>query len=224
MYGYPNRLVITTVLYVVSGFFVFALHAHTLDAPTLVLKEQERFSAETVIKSNTKSKITAAQNMELAIKTHLLKNMKGFEPTKAARLSKLIYKLSKKHGFSPGLILSVIKIESNYLPWAVSPRGALGLMQIMPETGEWLVAKYGMKWQGPAMLFDEEVNVTLGIRYMAYLRDKYRGDLKKMLSAYNRGPARVDEEVAEGRFFTLGYYNKITEYLPRVALVEKRGL
>jgi soluble lytic murein transglycosylase-like protein len=75
-----------------------------------------------------------------------------------------------------------------------------------------------MKWDGPVTLLDEESNVTMGVRYLAFLRDKYNGDLQKMLAAYNCGPAKVDENMAVGRNVAMDYYNKVKQYFPRLAL------
>lgn len=214
---------------------MFALHADTLDAPTLVFQEyNENFLSEAKLdetkvnrsdKSKRDNKMSKKRFIaaERGIRAYLEKNIKGVSPTRAAKLSKIVLNLSRKHDFQPGLILSIIKVESNFQPWAVSPMGALGLMQIMPETGAWLAGRCGMKWDGPAMLLDEEINATMGVWYLAYLRDKYSGDLKKMLSAYNRGPAKVDLEVAAGRSMTLEYYEKVRQYLPRLALGVKQG-
>jgi soluble lytic murein transglycosylase len=158
---------------------------------------------------------------ERAVYSYLTDRMPELPDIKTKRLSHIITGIAKRHGISPGLILAVIRVESNFRSWAVSPRGALGLMQLMPETGEWLAHRHGLDWSGPASLLDEETNATMGVLYLAYLKEKYSGDLRRMLSAYNRGPAKVDEEVSEGRFGTLDYYSKIRQYLPKLAYGRK---
>lgn len=207
---------ILIALYLVSGVFVFfALHAKTLDAPTLVVQEYtENFLNPSPRAPRT---ILDPRFVEGGVRTYLSRYMKNVSPQKAVRLSRLIAKLAGRHGLPAGLILSVMRVESDFQPWAVSSQGALGLMQVMPETGEWLAQRYGMKWEGPAMLLDEEMNTLFGVRYLAYLRDKYEGDLQKMLSAYNRGPAKVDEELNEGRSVTSTYYHKIKRNFPKLA-------
>ncbi|MBI3555101.1 MAG: lytic transglycosylase domain-containing protein [Deltaproteobacteria bacterium] len=149
--------------------------------------------------------------------------MKDAGALKIDRLSRLIVRMARENNLSSGLILSVMKVESGFRGWATSPRGALGLMQLMPETGAWMAQRYGIGWDGPATLLDEEKNTTLGIRYLAYLRDKYSGDLEKALSAYNRGPAKVDGEVSGGKNGTLKYFRKVRYSLPRFALGDIRG-
>ena len=205
--------------YLVTGFFMFALHAATLDAPTLVVQEySENFLSNVNHKGSHKRSRVAA---ERAIHSYLEKHMQSASPARIAHLGRVIDRLANRFELPPGLILSVIKVESDFQAWAVSSRGAVGLMQIMPETGEWLASRCGMKWTGPEMLLNEEANLTMGVHYLAYLRDKYEGDLKKMLVAYNQGPAKVDEDVSAGKHLTLEYYHKIKQYLPRLALASK---
>jgi len=81
------------------------------------------------------------------------------------------------------LLRAVIEQESAYRPCAVSPKGAKGLMQLMPDTAE----QFGVK--DP---FDPQENIEAGAKYLKQLLDKYRGDLPQTLGAYNAGPAAVD--------------------------------
>jgi soluble lytic murein transglycosylase-like protein len=205
-------------VYLTSSFFMFALHAETLDAPTLVYQDyKENFIVRQGAQASKHIKTDVAR-----VRTYLVDHMKETPVSKIEKISRLIVSLGRQHGIPPGLILTIVKVESNFNSWAVSPRGALGLMQLMPETGAWQAGRCGMTWSGPAMLLDEEQNLSLGIKYLAWLKGKYNGDLRKMLSAYNRGPARVDEDENEGRNPTLEYYHKIKQYLPKFAMSEKQ--
>ncbi|MBI3542349.1 MAG: lytic transglycosylase domain-containing protein [Deltaproteobacteria bacterium] len=198
------------LMYLVSGFFVLSLHAATLDAPTMVVQE---YNEHFIGHGGRGSANTDNQSLAKAVagvRAYLNEHMSYAAASKVDRLARLIVKLARQHEIPSGLILSVIKVESGFQSWAISPRGALGLMQLMPETGEWLASRYGIKWSGQAILLDEETNILLGIKYLSYLKEKYNGDLRMMLSAYNRGPAKVDEEVSAGKGVgTLGYYRKI---------------
>jgi soluble lytic murein transglycosylase-like protein len=91
---------------------------------------------------------------------------------------------SDKHLIDADLIDSVIRAESGFNPRAVSPKGARGLMQLMPGTA----AKLGV--QDP---FDAQANVDGGTRYLRELLDLYNYDLAKALAAYNAGPQRVEQ-------------------------------
>ncbi len=80
------------------------------------------------------------------------------------------------------LLAAVVETESSFSPKAVSPDGAIGLMQVIPETG----ALYGKP-----NLFDPNVNLEVGCQYLAGLIDRYHGDLALAVAAYNAGPAAV---------------------------------
>ncbi|MGI9102384.1 MAG: lytic transglycosylase domain-containing protein [Terriglobales bacterium] len=91
---------------------------------------------------------------------------------------------SDKHLLDADLIDSVIRHESNFNAKAVSPKGARGLMQLMPGTA----AKLGVQDS-----FDPDANVDAGTRYLRELLARYHNDLAKALAAYNAGPQRVDQ-------------------------------
>ena len=87
----------------------------------------------------------------------------------------------RRHGLDPELVRAMVEVESGFAVRAVSPKGAAGLMQIMPGTGRDL---------GLADAFDGANNLEAGIRYMRALMDAY-GDVRLALAAYNAGPGRV---------------------------------
>lgn len=91
--------------------------------------------------------------------------------------------LSAKYGVEEALVRAVIRMESGGQTGAVSPKGAMGLMQLMPGTARML---------GVDDPFDPVQNIEGGIKYLSQLSDKYDGDLVKTLAAYNAGPGRVD--------------------------------
>lgn len=99
-----------------------------------------------------------------------------------AELEALAADVAKRHGLDPALVLAVASVESGFRPKAVSPKGALGLMQLMPATATSL---------GVADAFDPETNLEGGSRYLAELIALYGGDLTKALAAYNAGPDAV---------------------------------
>lgn len=91
---------------------------------------------------------------------------------------------SQRYHLDPDLVNSVIRAESNFNPRAVSPKGAQGLMQLMPQTSSVL---------GVHNAFDPETNVEAGTRYLRELLERYNFDLIKALAAYNAGPQRVEQ-------------------------------
>jgi soluble lytic murein transglycosylase-like protein len=89
------------------------------------------------------------------------------------------------------LVLAIIETESTFSNWAVSPKGAFGLMQVKPSTGRWVARRFRLPWAGNPSLFNPATNVRIGITYLTQLRAQY-GSLERALVAYNRGPAGRD--------------------------------
>ena len=112
-------------------------------------------------------------------------------------LPELIIHESKKYGYDPLLLTSVIIIESSFNNWARSNRDAHGLMQIRPATGKDLAAEVRVQWQGTPSLYDPETNITLGAYYLNKLFLRF-GDLRLALEAYNHGPSRLKGYLKKG--------------------------
>jgi soluble lytic murein transglycosylase-like protein len=97
-------------------------------------------------------------------------------------------------------------VESTFRERAVSHVGARGLAQVMPRTARWLEPSVST-----GELFDPEVNLELGFRYLRQMIDRYDGDLFKALTAYNRGPGTVDRILRRGGNPDNGYARKVME-------------
>lgn len=146
----------------------------------------------------------------IKISAFLAGKIPNLSAPEAYRLTRLILKLSYYYKFHPYFILSVIDVESSFRMDAVSPKGALGLMQLMPDTAQWVAQSLNLTVRTDE-LFNPELNLKLGVHYLAYLRDKFNGDMKKALQAYNRGPAKVDIEISRGGLADVGYYQKVRD-------------
>ena len=94
----------------------------------------------------------------------------------------LIWEKSQKYDVDPALVAAVIEQESRFKPRAKSHVGAKGLMQLMPRTG---------RWMGARDLYNPEQNVDAGVKYIAYLNKRFKGDTKKIVAAYNGGEGNV---------------------------------
>jgi soluble lytic murein transglycosylase-like protein len=115
-----------------------------------------------------------------------------------------IQQAAAKYNLSPELICSVIRAESNFQADAVSPAGAKGLMQLMPETAREL---------GVANPFDVQQNIDGGSRYLRQMLDRFGGDLKRALAAYNAGPGAVEQYNGDVPFSeTRQYVQRVLRY------------
>jgi len=126
-------------------------------------------------------------------------------------LARFLITESKRYNFDPFFIVSVIFAESHLDNYAVSRVGALGLMQIMPETGRRLVTGLGYKWQGINQLFDPYLNIHLGIYYLYKLRQEFKNP-HHFLAAYNEGPARIRRKRQRGQRIPSEYTTTILAY------------
>lgn len=104
---------------------------------------------------------------------------------------------AKEHDFKPAYIAALIYVESKFASQAVSQKGARGLMQIMPGTGVWIAGE--LEWDGfdEELLYDPEINITMGVWYLANLRKEF-GDDVAALAAYNAGRGNVRRWLENG--------------------------
>jgi soluble lytic murein transglycosylase len=135
----------------------------------------------------------AAVDEALAIAARIGGAPTGLSPRAERALARTIVREARAAGLDPLLVVAVIEVESAFRPGAVSPAGAIGLMQVMPATGAWLAARAGRpeRGEGPHLL-EPEWNVALGVRYLSLLIRQF-GRVDEALVAYNAGPARARE-------------------------------
>jgi len=119
----------------------------------------------------------------------------------AGAIDRLVAQVAARESLPPQLIHSVIQVESNYDPYAVSPKGALGLMQLIPATAR----RFGV-----TNAFNPADNIQGGAKYLRYLLELYNGDYPLALAAYNAG------EGAVARYGGVPPYAETREYLVRV--------
>ncbi len=140
-----------------------------------------------------------------------------FYPIKYAEIIK---KNSEENNISAPLIASIINVESGYRTSCVSGKGAIGLMQIMPETAEWICGKISVEYD-KEKLFDVDYNIQLGSYYLGYLY-RYFGDENLAICAYNAGMGNVskwlkDEALSkDGRLIKIPFA-ETKAYLKKVA-------
>ncbi len=159
---------------------------------------------------------TASGQSELAdaeiasVRAFLETRSTGLARFEVDQLARTIVAEAQRNALDPVLVMAVIHVESRFNSFAVSPVGALGLMQILPSTGEEIAAELGIAWHGPQTLFDPLVNVRLGIAYLRQLSTRY-DDLPTALAAYNWGPGRIDRRIRRGTMLPTQYPRLVLE-------------
>lgn len=124
-------------------------------------------------------------------------------------LTTLIHDAALNQGLDPELAFRLVRVESSFRQRAVGPAGAVGYAQVQPRTARWLDPTVTRE-----KLFETETNLRIGFRYLRLLLDRYDGDTRMALLAYNRGPGRVAALMALGEDPANGYAARV---LGRVA-------
>ena len=106
------------------------------------------------------------------------------------RIVDAIREEAERHGYDPLFVMAIIEVESTCSPTANSSRGAVGLTQIKPSTAREVAKDLGLPWGGAGALVQPNLNIRLGMGYLAQLEQKF-GDLYVAMAAYNLGPERA---------------------------------
>jgi membrane-bound lytic murein transglycosylase MltF len=120
------------------------------------------------------------------------------------KLHSIVEEKAKKHDVDPNLVRAVIRVESNWAPGAVSHKGAVGIMQLMPNTANAM---------GVRNLYNPEENIDGGVKYLHYLIEKFNGNITLALAAYNAGPTRVEKNRGKSTNpKTVSYVKRVMAY------------
>jgi soluble lytic murein transglycosylase len=126
---------------------------------------------------------------------------------------------SRKYGQDPYFIASIIRAESQFLPEALSPAGARGLMQVMPATGEKVAQLINIRGFDPDRLFDADTAINIGTRYISTLMKRFKGDPILVAAAYNAGPEAVQTWISRN-----GYSREKSDvFVETIPYYETRG-
>ena len=139
------------------------------------------------------------------------------------RYKEQIVSCSREFGLEPWHVAAVIRCESSFRPDAVSSVGARGLMQIMPDTGEWLAGKFDEEdVYSDDLLFSPETNIKYGCWFLKWLTVRYGGDRTLVTAAYHAGHGTVDgwledpEISPDGRTLASIPYASTRHYLEKI--------
>lgn len=165
--------------------------------------------AEIVVKQDKDGKIVVSNNLT-AHNPYSKTDPVRFEKPKTvssvvpAHYLTKIKKLAKKYDVKEALIVAVARAESSFNPFAVSPKGAVGIMQLMPDTAK----KYGVYNR-----YNAEQNLEAGVRHLKYLHDKYK-NLTLTLAAYNAGEEAVKKYGGVPPYKeTRGYIKRVMKFM-----------
>jgi soluble lytic murein transglycosylase len=125
---------------------------------------------------------------------------------------------AKSHGLDPALVAAVVYVESRFDPNAESEAGAMGLMQLLPDTAEGIALRTGGRDFVVADLRDPDINVRYGTWYLDHLRGQYDGDTRLALAAYHAGQGNVDEWQRTGAGIE---FPETRDYVDRVQELER---
>lgn len=142
------------------------------------------------------ARVNSAEQREMAATVHYVSEIISRKSVRlpradAYRLARHIVLESKRQDFDPLFVAAVIKSESLFNKTAVSHVGALGLMQILPDTGRYISGKNNIDWLGAVKLKDPSYNIRLGIAYLKYLEQYFGKNREHILVAYNWGPGNL---------------------------------
>lgn len=133
----------------------------------------------------------------------------------------IILEQARERDLDPSLVAGVIWAESGYRPAVTSSAGAVGLMQITPDTAAWIAGKLALDPES-LDLTDPQTNITLGCWYLRFLADKFSGQLPELLAAYNAGHNKVAQWLqdpaysADGQHLTEIPYKETDAYVDKV--------
>lgn len=105
---------------------------------------------------------------------------------------------AKNYGVDPYLIAAIIRVETNYDPDKRSKKGAVGLMQLMPDTAQWIVEQAGYAKETSSKLHRPDVNIEIGAWYLNSLYNQFDNNMAAVLAAYNAGPGNARKWIQSG--------------------------
>src|ERR1700722_10102602 len=194
-----NKSYITVAVLAAGAWFTLASPARAQIAPSLDDRGKLVFTNGDSPTARHGSNMTAHSAPSLFASATLT----GNAASPPDRLDRIVRDAAERHKVDPALVKAVIATESGWNPQAVSNKGAVGLMQLIPGTAQ----RYGV---GNA--FDPVQNVEGGTRYLRWLLDRYDGDLTKSLAAYNAGERSVDRSGGVPAYpETQHYVQKVTD-------------
>jgi soluble lytic murein transglycosylase len=133
-----------------------------------------------------------------------------------------IVKEAKRNNLDPYLILAMIKVESSFNAKSLSHKGAVGLMQLIPDTAYYMSEQISdVSISHSNDLYDPVLNIKIGINYLAYLRKYFNGNLKYAIIAYNIGPDKLKKIIEQDMPPPKSYYSMVQYNFKKIIQINK---
>ncbi len=155
--------------------------------------------------SNTASRFEGDRDFSLYLTEYIQRENSKIN---SESMMQALVSASAKNQYDPVFLLAVIKTESQFNPRAVGTSGEIGLMQIKPDTAEWICQKMGFSWKGAQALKDPVYNVQVGALYFKYLKKSLKSRSAHYINAYNMGINNLQRLPASSKI-SHPYYSKV---------------
>jgi len=152
-------------------------------------------SQQDALKSQNEQLVALQQRLRILEAVEAMQS--NLTPDEEVHLTHQVLRYSEEHEVDPLLVLAVIRAESRFSTRAISPMGAMGLMQVMPATARFITEQRGWSWPGESRLFDPSFNIRLATSYLSDLLNKF-GSVEEALIAYNCGEGTMQQLRASG--------------------------
>ena len=199
---------LTMMLVLVMGFLVGARYQRVLD-------NVEGLQTLTAVQKNRISELNTS-NEHLAsvvrLREILAENRIYLSRSNVDAMASQVEQVSRKYGVGSDMIYAVIRTESSFDPMALSGKGAMGLMQLLPSTAREVASQLNIRWTDERMLWDPMTNLEMGTFYLSTLLTRF-DDVEVALAAYNQGPNRIAALQASQAELPMGYTDRVLSSL-----------
>ena len=202
--------------------FVDALKVNMIPVNEKVRSNHARELLGKKYKGSQAQSVERSSNLGSALFNDVYKNLPKKFKSASAELTTTLLAEADKYEIDPVFLVAVIKTESSFNPLIHGSFGEIGLMQVKPDTAQWISKKYGIKWKGAKALEKPSYNVRIGAAYFHWLREKFDGHANKYLSAYNMGALNVHRMYAAAKTpkeYSLRVMKKYEDTYKRLAML-----
>jgi soluble lytic murein transglycosylase len=173
-----------------------------------VQDEVRKFHAEELLSSQSVGSVKAFDG-DIKFTEYINRYIKSKnKKINADKFTRTLLQVSQKYSYDPIFLLAVITTESNFNFNAIGTSGEIGLMQLKPDTAEWICKKNNIVWLGPKALKNPEYNIILGSYYFQYLKKTLNSKSRKYVNAYNVGLTSL-HRMADEDLKSHPYYGKV---------------